>query len=59
MLQLHFRWRSHYLDNSKDKKTVLWQGNRAMQYVFPTPNDSLIVTPTYFSLRKERSIGRR
>jgi len=29
---------------SENKKAALSQGNRAMQQVFPTPNDSLIVT---------------
>jgi len=34
-----------------NKKAVLLQGNRAMQHVFPTPNDSLIVASAY-ELRK-------
>jgi len=36
------------------KKAVLSQGNRAMQHVFPTPDDSLIVI--CFSLRKVKAV---
>jgi len=38
----------------KNKKAALSQGNRAMQHVFPTPSDSLIVI--CISLRKVKAV---
>jgi len=35
---------------------MLSQGNRAMQHVFPTSNDSLIVFVICFSLRKVKAV---
>jgi len=37
-----------------NKKAVLSQGNRAMQHIFPTSNDSLIVI--CFGLRKVKAV---
>jgi len=39
-----------------NKKAVLLQGNRAMQHVFPTPNDSLIVASAYELRKGSRSL---
>jgi len=47
------QWEDRLLIHVIYKKAALSQGNRSMQHVFPTSNDSLIVI--CFSLRKVKA----